>query len=86
MRPGRITPSRKRAAKRFTIRRDFFSSFIELDTWLLELTPATLVSKHKNCMVTPCMNPINPDIPLMPVAETGSITETERDGLVALNA
>ena len=46
----------------------------------------TLVSKHKNCMVTPCMNPINPDIPLMPVAETGSITETERDGLVALNA
>ena len=32
------------------------------------------------------MNPINPDIPLMLVAETGGITETERDGLVALNA
>jgi len=32
------------------------------------------------------MNLINPDVPLMLVAETGSITETERDGLVVLNA
>lgn len=42
----------------------------------------TLVSKHENCLVPPCMNLINPEIRMLrsltPVAETGSITEIAR--------